>query len=238
MPSTAQLSLPLVMPAQAQKHVTVNQAFTILDTVTQLSVKGASNSVPPATPSEGEAFLVPEGASGLWAGRRGTVAVWSNGGWIHLVPRPGWRAWNEEQAAWQLFDGLGWISDATAVSPGGASLVARIVEFDHVIAAGTTNATAGLIPAGAQVVGVSGRVTQTIVGSGTTGWRIGVPGSDNRYGSGLGTMQNAIASGLTGSPVTYYAATPLLLTAEGGAFVSGKLRLAVHLLEVRPPRAV
>ena len=37
MAKTAQLDLPLVMPAQAQKHVTVNEALARLDAAAQLA---------------------------------------------------------------------------------------------------------------------------------------------------------------------------------------------------------
>lgn len=238
MPSTTQLSLPLVMPAQAQKHVTVNQALSILDTVTQLRVKSSTTTTPPASANEGDAFVVPNDAGGVWAGYVGSVAVWTNGGWSYLTARPGWRAWDEGGCGWQLFDGTEWASNALATSPGGSKLAARVLEFDHTIAAGATNLTSVPIPASAQVIGVSGRVMQAISGSGLTGWRIGVSGSDNRYGSGLGTARNAYLSGLSGAPVTYYAATPLLVSAEGGVFASGKVRIAMHLLEIFPPRAV
>jgi hypothetical protein len=65
-----------------------------------------------------------------------------------------------------------------------------------------------------------------------------VAGSDNRYGSGLGLALNSYLRGLSGAPVTYYADTPLLLTAEGGAFAAGTVRLALHLVELEPPQAV
>src|SRR6188472_674929 len=134
MPSTAHLALPLVMPAQAQKHVTVNQALTILDTVTQLRVTDSATMTPPVSVSEGDAFLVPAGAGGEWEVRRGSVAVWNNGGWAYLSPRPGWRAWDEGLSAWQIFDGEAWVANALAVSPGGARLTARVLEFDHTFA--------------------------------------------------------------------------------------------------------
>lgn len=238
MPNTAQLSLPLVMPAQAQKHVTVNQAFAILDTVTQLAVRDSTAPTPPEPASEGDAFIVPHGAVGVWTSRVGEIATFSNGGWSYLTPRPGWRAWDERLSGWRLFDGRAWLPNALAVSGGGAVLAARVLEFDHEIVPGTTNATLVKIPAGAQVIGVSGRVTATITGTGITGWRAGVVGSDNRYGSGLGLARNAYLAGLSGAPVTYYAPTSILLSSEGGAFASGTVRLAMHLMEISPPRAV
>ena len=81
-------------------------------------------------------------------------------------------------------------------------------------------------------------VLEPLAGPGLTGWSIGVPGSGDRYGSGLGIGLNSYLVGLSGTPVSYYAPTPLLLTAEGGTFVSGRIRLALHLLRLEPPRAV
>jgi hypothetical protein len=113
-----------------------------------------------------------------------------------------------------------------------------VLEFDHSIASGSTNLTLVAIPASAQVLGVTGRVVSAVVGSALTGWRIGVSGSNDRYGSGLGTAVNSYLLGMSGTPVTYYSPTPLLMSAEGGSFSSGVVRLAVHLAEVLPPRKV
>lgn len=238
MTRTAQLSLPLVMPAQAQKHVTVNQALSVLDTVTQLGVRSSVVSSSPDAVNDGDAFIVPVDAAGEWQGRSGAVAVWNNGGWSYLNARPGWRAWDESLSGWQIFDGVTWVPNALATSGGGAILSARVMEFDHSFGTGESNTTDGVVPAGAQVVGVSGRVIEAITGYGITGWRVGVGGADTRYGSRLGVALNSWLTGLSGSPVTYYSDTPLLLTAEGGRFATGKVRLAVHLIEIVAPSPV
>jgi Protein of unknown function (DUF2793) len=238
MARTAQLDLPLVMPAQAQKHVTVNEALARLDAAAQLRVVSSVLATPPATVPDGASYLVPAGATGEWSGKAGQIAVWSNGGWTYLAPRAGWRAWDEGRAAHQMFDGSAWVADALVVSPHGAGLLWKVVEFDHAVTAGASNSTAVTIPNQAQVIGVSGRVVTALTGSGLTGWRIGVSGSDNRYGSGLGVALNSYLTGLSGAPVTYYADTPLVLTAEGGTFAGGTVRLALHYLQLIPPRAV
>ena len=238
MAKTAQLELPLLAPSQAQKHVTVNEALARLDAVAQLRVVSSSLSAPPAGASEGAGYLVAAGPSGDWAGQAGRIAVRSNGGWAFLAPRAGWRAWDEGRGGHWLHDGTAWVADAVVASPNGAGTTWKVLEFDHVIVPGTTNTTATAIPAQAQVIGVTGRVIGAVGGSGLTGWRLGVAGSDNRYGSGLGIELNSYVAGLSGSPVTYYAATSLLLTAEGGSFGSGKIRLALHCVGIEPPRAV
>jgi Protein of unknown function (DUF2793) len=238
MARTAQLDLPLVMPAQAQKHVTVNEALARLDAVAQLRVVSSSVATPPVPAADGASYLVPPGASGDWQGQAGSIAVWCNGGWLFVAPKAGWRAWDESRQGHQMYDGQAWISDAVAVSSGGAAFLWKVIEFDHHLSPGASNLTAVAIPSHAQVVGVTGRVAAAISGSGLTGWRAGVGGSDNRYGSGLGLTQGSYLLGLSGAPVTYYADTPLLLSAEGGAFASGIIRLALHVVQIQPPRAV
>jgi hypothetical protein len=236
MARTAQLDLPLVLPSQAQKHVTVNEALARLDATAQLRIVSSTVAVPPASAIDGASYLVPAGAGGDWAGSAGQVAVWSNGGWIFLSPKAGWCAWDESRGGCQRFDGAAWIPDALVVSRNGAATVVRVLEFDHAISVGTTNVTLVAIPDKAQVIGVTGRVVVQITGSGVSGWRIGVAGSGDRYGSGLGLAAGSYLVGLSGAPVTYYQDTPLLLTAEGGAFAGGVLRLAIHLVELSPPR--
>lgn len=238
MAKTAQLDLPLVMPAQAQKHVTVNEALARLDAAAQLRVMSSLVQDPPATALDGVSYLVPEGATGSWQGRAGQIAVWSNGGWSFLAPRAGWRAWDESIAAHQMFDGTGWVPDALAVTPNGAALRWKVAEFDHIVSPGSSNLTSYAIPNQTQVLGVTGRVVSQLTGTALTSWRIGVSGSDSRYGSGLGTGLNSYVVGLTGAPVTYYAPTPLLLSADAGSLGAGKVRLALHFLQLEPPRPV
>jgi hypothetical protein len=134
-----------------------------------------------------------------------------------------------------LFDGTEWIVEAAAASIGGAATQLGVGEWDQVIGAGAASLTPPIIPAFALVLGVTGRVLAAITGS-ATGWSLGVSGSPDRYGSGYGVAKDSFALGLTGSPLAYYADTPLLLSAEGGSFTGGTVRLAVHFLQLRPPR--
>ena len=236
MTSTSQLGLPLLVAAQAQKHVTVNEALALLDAVAQLRVTSSTLQHPPANARDGESYLVPAGATGSWSASPGRIAVWSNGGWTYLTPHAGWRMWDAGKGTYQTFDGTSWTPDALAVSSNGAATRWRVLEFDHAIVPGEQNTTSIEIPAQAQVYGVTGRVIADVSGTGITGWRIGVAGSDNRYGSGLGIAVGSYLVGLTGTPVSYYSATPLLIRAEGGIFAGGAIRLAVHLLQLEPPR--
>ncbi|MHC0053099.1 DUF2793 domain-containing protein [Actibacterium sp. D379-3] len=234
MDETTILQLPLVQAAQAQKHVTVNDGLRRLDGLVQLRLKTLGETTPPLTAQDGDCHFVPSGGVNAWAGHAGEIAIRANGGWVFAQPLPGWRAWSIEDAAEVLFDGVAWQPGAAALSPFGAAMRFRVLEFDHAIAAGASDSTSVTIPSHAMVFGVTGRVVDTITGT-LTGWRLGADGSDTRFGSGLGLLTGSYVKGVLGSPLTGYAPMPLDLTAEGGDFTGGTVRLAVHYCELTLP---
>ena len=89
MSTSTHLLLPYVLAAQAQKHVTVNEALRLLDGLVQLAVLDRHLTAPPASPADGDRYIVASGATGAWAGWDLNVAYWVDGAWMRLVPRPG-----------------------------------------------------------------------------------------------------------------------------------------------------
>lgn len=237
MTETYHLSLPLVAAAQAQKHVTVNAALAKLDALAQLRVVSAVVTTPPGGVLDGQSYIVPAGASGAWAERETQLAVFANGAWEFIQPKVGWTAWNEAEGASVTFDGTGWGQVGGTGSAGGAATLQQVIEVDHTVGSGATSAVVGAIPAQMMVTGVSGRVTAALGGD-ATGWSLGVSDSNNRYGSGLGLAKNSYVLGLTGQPQAYYSDTDLILTAVGGTFSGGEVRLAIHGVTLQPPAAV
>ncbi len=234
MSTTANLGLPLLQAAQAQKHVTVNDALIRLDGTVQLVLLSVDLTAPPAAVAEGACYGVAAGGVNEWAGHDGEIAIRANGGWVFVPPQRGWAAYVADRSTRALHDGSGWVFGALALSPNAAATRHEVIEIDHVLSAGATDTLPAALPAGTVVLGVTGRVTTAISGT-LTSWRIGVPGSDNRYGSGLGLAQGSFLRGLTSSPLAYYSNTDLLLTGEGGDFAAGGLRLAVHLWRLDIP---
>ena len=86
------LALPLIMPSQAQKHVTHNEAVLLLDALVHLAVISRALGTPPGSPAEADRYIVATGASGDWAGQAGRIALRQDGAWRFLVPNPGFRA--------------------------------------------------------------------------------------------------------------------------------------------------
>lgn len=105
---TTILSLPLILPAQAQKHVTHNEALVQLDLIVQLAVINRTLTAAPALPSPGDRHIVAEGATGAWVGQSGRVAFYSETGWQFTQPLPGWRAHVLAEGQTAVFDGLVW----------------------------------------------------------------------------------------------------------------------------------
>jgi len=234
MSNTSQLELPMLQPSQAQKHVTVNEALAKLDGLTQLVLASVTQNTPPVSVQDGVAYFVPVGGVNGWAGQDGNVAIWSSGGWVFSTPKVGWRGFIADEAISAVFNGTAWTRGALGVTPNGAASEFHVVEFDHLLTAGTTSTIVDVIPQYAMVFSVTGRVKDAVSGS-LTSFDVGVSGSTNRYGGAVGLAQGTWFVGITGQPVTYYADTSLIVTAQGGGFAAGEVRIALHYYLPRVP---
>ena len=68
MSTSPNLGLPFILAAQAQKHVTHNEAIRGLDAVVQLMVLDRNLAAAPASPADGARYIVAAAATGVWAG--------------------------------------------------------------------------------------------------------------------------------------------------------------------------
>ncbi|MGB3272573.1 MAG: DUF2793 domain-containing protein, partial [Xanthobacteraceae bacterium] len=107
MTETTNLKLPFIEAAQAQKHVTHNEALRILDAVIHLAVID-ERAVPPAVPQEGDRHIVAAGAEDAWAGHDHELAAFEDGAWRFVVPCAGWCAWSAADDAQLVFTGATW----------------------------------------------------------------------------------------------------------------------------------
>ena len=118
MDDTSRLALPFIMPGQALKHITHNDALNRLDALVQPVVESAVLAIPPVSPLPGEAWIVPTGASGAWAGHGAEIAAWQAGAWMFHDPAEGWQAFDRASGTLLIFDGSEWV----AVAATGAGL--------------------------------------------------------------------------------------------------------------------
>jgi len=112
MTETARLRLPELAAAQAQKHVTHNEALVALDTLVQISVLDKDLDTPPGSPAEGDCFIVASGGTGDWTGWDDRIARYEDGAWRSYLPGvgdgEGWLAYVQDEEAFYVLKPTGW----------------------------------------------------------------------------------------------------------------------------------
>lgn len=107
MSETIHLKLPYLDAAQAQKHVTHNEALLLLDALVHCAVEDRGLTAPPPSPVEGARYLVAAEASGAWSGRDGALAIWQDGAWTFQAPVAGMLLFVKSEGVLLLHDGAG-----------------------------------------------------------------------------------------------------------------------------------
>ena len=243
--TTPNLALPYLAAAQSQKHVTVNVALDALDGLVQLSVISAVLSAPPGSPAEGDRYIIESGATGAWVGWDASAAQFSGGAWLRLVPQTGWLAWNAANGQLLVWTGSAWLTLDTAmnlltrapsvrVAAGPAGSATDMVVAEELLSglSGASVTSAITIPNRAIVLGVSTRTVTLITGA--TSFDCGISGQTSKFGGSLGIASGSTNVGVIG-PQAFCNATPIVLTANGGNFTGGAVRIAIHyLLPIAP----
>lgn len=236
MPNTPLLGLPLVAASQAQKHVTVNAGLTKLDAIVQLAALDRDLATPPGSPAEGDVYIVASSPTGAWSGWATRIALYSDGAWTSIIPNEGWTCFVTDEDVLLYFNGSAWIN-LTAITDLAAQVTAAhggktgiaVSEIELTCSSSPVTATgAGIFPDRAIMLGVSSRVTQAITGT-CTSWTCGISGDAAKFGSLLGKTLGSTNVGVIG-PTAVYAATPVVLTATGGTFTGGKVRVTLHYI--------
>lgn len=234
--TTPRLGLPYVVAAQAQKHIPINESLARLDGLVQLAVESRSVAVQPASPVAGSVWIA------AWTGPpAGTLMRFEAGAWEALAPSEGMLAWVKDENQMVAFDGAAWVplsatfrSTIAAQTPSLANTRLEVLE-QEVTLSGVSTATSIVIPSRAIVLAVSTRTTVAITGAAS--YNCGVSGDASKFGGSLGVAKNSSNIGVTG-PTAYYADTPVLISAVGGSFVAGKVRVAIHVLRFDAPQSV
>jgi len=243
--TTPNLALPYLVAAQAQKHVTVNEALDALDGLVQLSVISTALTAPPGTPAEGDRYIIASGATGAWTGWDASITQFSGGTWLRLIPQTGWRAWDAARGQLLVWTGSAWVTLDSAMNlltraasvrvaegPAGSATEMGVAEelLSGLSGASVTSTIA--IPNRAIVLGVSARTVTAVTGA--TSYDCGVSGETSKFGGSLGIATGSTNVGVIG-PQAFYSAIPIVLTAQGGNFTGGAVRIAIHyLLPIAP----
>jgi hypothetical protein len=112
---TPRTGLPLLAAAQAQKHVTHNEALLALDALSGLTLLDRDLAVPPSAPADGDTYLVASPATGAWAGKEGLIAYAFSGGWRFYAPFEGLTARVADENRFIVFADGAWADYAAYI---------------------------------------------------------------------------------------------------------------------------
>ncbi len=124
--ASARFGLPFILPGQAQKELFHNEALARIDGALHPAVEGAPLGAPPAAAEEGQCWLVAAGAAEAWAGRDGSLAVRTGGGWRFVAPQRGMCVWDKAGNFHRRWTGTEWNGGevaAAAIIVGGLQVV-------------------------------------------------------------------------------------------------------------------
>lgn len=108
MDNTPLLALPLLANKQALQTTFHDDAIKTLDSLVMLSVIDRDLSSPPASPSEGDRYIVKAPGSGDDAWQDDHVVAFIDGHWRTHPPQLGWTCYVQDESALIAWDGAAW----------------------------------------------------------------------------------------------------------------------------------
>lgn len=124
--ATPRLALPYLDAGQAQKEMTHNEALARIDLLLAATAEAIGAIDPPDAPLPGQTWLLGAAPTGAWAGRAGTLAGWTDGGWRFAEPVDGLRVRVRDTGIEAVYSSGSWqagILDAVQLRIGGNQVV-------------------------------------------------------------------------------------------------------------------
>ena len=196
--TTPRLGLPFIIASQAQKHITHNEALRDLDVLVHLTVEDNTQTTPPTDATDGQCYVVVDGATGDWSGRATQIAVRKDQAWHFYIPTEGWTCWLRSRNAMMVFEGYAWIDIISPNAQRGQSA------FELALAQGfegTVDEWLASLKGADGAAGVNGTDGQDGKdGTNGTNGADGTPGQDGADGKdGKSAYQLALDAGFSGT---------------------------------------
>jgi hypothetical protein len=130
MSDTPRLGLPELSQAQAQKEVTHNEALRILDALVQAVTIDYAAEPTNSEPTDGDLYLIANGATGDWTGHDGGIAYYKSSAWVFITPSVGWLVYNLGDSKSYRYSGNSETPWDAIAGGGGAGTYASLSDVD------------------------------------------------------------------------------------------------------------
>lgn len=113
MSTTPLLGITEMEANQAQPEVIFNEALRKLEAVSPLQAHDKDLTAPPASPADGDRYIVGGSSTGVWADHDNQIALAINGAWHFIVPIAGWICYVEDEGLYYQFtpgSPTGWVA--------------------------------------------------------------------------------------------------------------------------------
>ena len=107
MATTSHLEITLLEQSQAQKEITINEAFARIDAVLNSGVIDRDLATPPGSPASGDVYIVAGSPTGAWSGQAGKIAYYDQL-WRFVTPREGMMLWVNDEDLRVAYNGSNW----------------------------------------------------------------------------------------------------------------------------------
>lgn len=81
----------------------------------QASVKDQNLTTPPTTPTVGDRYIIPTGATGAWVSKQTQIAEWNGSAWDFYVPQVGWTCYVDDEQKVYSWNGTAWVRTGGAL---------------------------------------------------------------------------------------------------------------------------
>lgn len=120
--ASPRFSLPRLFAGQAQKEFFVNEANARIDILLHPLVKGVADT-PPASPVEGDCWLIGSAPTGHWQAHGGELAGFQGGNWLFVAPVEGMAVYDTAAGKIRRFANGGWNTPPQVPVPNGGTTI-------------------------------------------------------------------------------------------------------------------
>lgn len=122
----------LILENTVNGYTVYNENLWRLESLCLNSAISKTTAVQPASPEEGDLYIIPAGASGEdWTDfTENEIAFYINGAWLNVLPRDGWMIWVADEGEYYLYQNNAWSKYAGSLSVDHGGLIG-LADDDH-----------------------------------------------------------------------------------------------------------